>query len=290
MSLKKASTPRLGQVLGLGPGGFHRMVYYDWGQRDAARVLVCVHGLTRNGRDFDRLASTLASQGWRVVCPDIVGRGQSDWLLDAAHYHLAQYCTDLVALLARLDVAEVAWLGTSMGGLIGMLLASKAGSPIGKLILNDVGPVLSREGLKRIAGYLAASPSFATLAEVEAHLRRTLAPFGALSDEDWRHLAQHAARPDGQSWRLQYDPRIGQALSTALAHEPESDLWPVYDAIRCPTLVLRGQNSDLLAHETVLAMSQRGPQAQWIEFPGCGHAPALMSPAQIAPVSDFLLR
>lgn len=283
--------PRFLSVRCLSPAGFHRMAYYEWGDPANPRVLVCVHGLTRTGRDFDFLGAALASE-YRVVCPDVVGRGRSDWLRDPAHYSLSQYAQDMTVLLARLDVEEVDWLGTSMGGLIGMTLAAQPGAPIRRLILNDVGPLLPASALRRIGEYVGAAASFATLAEAENHLRRVSAPFGPLSEAQWHHLTLHAIRRDDDGrYRFCYDPAIAIPYH-AMIDNPEGakdiDLWPLYEAIRCPTLVIRGEKSDLLSRETVAAMRQRGPCAASVEIPDVGHAPMLMDEAQIAIVRDWL--
>jgi pimeloyl-ACP methyl ester carboxylesterase len=271
----------------LGPHGFHRVAYWEWSGPEKARTVICVHGLTRNGRDFDVLAANLASQ-CRVVCPDIVGRGKSDWLVEPADYSYDVYLADLAALIARLDVAEVDWVGTSMGGLLGMMMAAKPRSPIRRLVINDIGAVVAREGLARIGSYVGQDPSFRDLRELEAELRRLFPSLGSLSDLQWRELAVQGSRqkPDG-SLGFAYDPRIGDPFRT----EPETDidLWPVYDAVRCPTLLLRGAESDVLRRDDAVAMTKRGPRAQLVEFGGVGHAPSLATPDQIAPIRAFLL-
>jgi pimeloyl-ACP methyl ester carboxylesterase len=273
-------------ILGLAPHGFYRLAYVVWPGQGRARPVVCVHGLTRNGRDFDRLAAALASRG-DVLCPDMPGRGQSTWLEDAGDYGYPTYMAAAAALLARHELDEVDWVGTSMGGLIGMFLAALPGTPIRRLVLNDIGPFVPAEGLKRLGTYVGSDPSFADLAALEADLRRVAKPFGPLSDEDWRHLATISARrrADG-SLGYAYDPRIGAPFRAA---EPaDVDLWAVWDAITVPTLVLRGAQSDILRHEDALAMTGRGPRARLVEFAGIGHAPALMAEQQIALVRDFL--
>ena len=266
--------------------GLHRMAYTQWGARDNPRVLVCVHGLARNGRDFDELARALATD-YRVVCPDLVGRGRSDWLRDATGYTVEQYVADLVVLIARLDVERVDWLGTSLGGLIGMALASLDGTPVARLVLNDVGPVIGGEALKRIGDYLGHAPLFDTLADAENYIRQVSAPFGELSDAHWRQLTESSVlqRPDGR-FAMRYDPAIAQSLR--LAASTDLDLWPIYDRLSCPTLLVRGERSDLLAAETAHAMAGRGPRPHIVEVPGVGHAPMFMDDAQIAIVSDFL--
>ncbi len=282
-----AVTSREGALLGLSAGGFHRLAYLDWGDPKAERTLVCVHGLTRNARDFDVLAAALAGQGWRVVCADVVGRGRSAWLADPAGYDYQQYLADVNALLARIGAERVDWLGTSMGGLIGMMLAATPGNPVGRLVINDVGPFIPKAALQRIAGYLTARPPrFASLDEAEAHLREIHAPFGDLSDAQWRHLAEHSVVAAEGGFAFRYDPEIRRPF----VGQPVDDvlLWPVWDAVSCPTLVLRGADSDLLLPETAAEMTRRGPEAALVEIPGCGHAPALMAPDQIAVVRDFL--
>ena len=270
-------------VKGLSPSGFHRLRYFEWGARDAD-VAICVHGLTRNAHDFDRLADRLADR-YRVVAVDVVGRGGSDWLTDPAHYTYAQYQDDMNALLARLDVERVHWIGTSMGGLIGMFLAGLPGTPIASLLLNDVGPFIPEAALQRIADYLLDA-RFSSLQELEHHLRTVLAPFGPLRDEDWAHLVRHGHRvlPDG-SLALAYDPAIAENVKKEIA---DVNLWPSWDRVSCRTLVFRGAESDLLSAETAVEMNRRGPRARVVTFPGVGHAPALMADDQIEIVAGWL--
>lgn len=281
---------REGSVKCLSGDGFHRMAYVEWGAADNPRVLVCVHGLTRCGRDFDFLAQALEND-YRVVCPDVAGRGRSDWLKNKALYAMPQYCADMTALIARLDVDTVDWLGTSMGGLIGMALAAQPGSPIRKLLLNDVGPVITAASLARIGDYLGQPPRFDSIEQAEAYIRVVSAPFGPLTDTQWRHLTVHVVRQaaDGKV-EFVYDPGIAEAYRAAQLASGGKDieLWPLYDAITCPTRVLRGAQSDLLTPEAAQAMSQRGPRAQVVEIPGVGHAPMLMDETQIVPVREFL--
>jgi len=282
MSIKEKS------VLCLGSAGFHRMAYTEWGAPDAARTLVCVHGLTRNGRDFDTIAAAL-EDGYRVICPDIVGRGRSDWLRDGTHYQNPTYLADLVTLLARAGANEVDWLGTSMGGILGMLMASMPGSPIKRLIINDVGPFLPKSALERIAGYTGTAPDFDDIAALEAYLREVHAPFGDLTDQQWRHMAETSSREvDGGKVALAYDPTIGDNFRAGPLDDV--DMWGFWDAIRCPTLVVRGESSDLLLSEHAEEMTRRGPKVELVEIAGCGHAPALMDPEQIALIRDWLAK
>jgi pimeloyl-ACP methyl ester carboxylesterase len=269
----------------LGPHGFHRVTYYEWGDAENPRVVMCVHGLTRNGRDFDILARALAPQ-FRVVCPDVAGRGLSQWLTHKQDYGYPVYLADMAAIVARTGADTVDWIGTSMGGLIGMMLAAQPETPIRRLLLNDIGPFIPRAALERLALYAGKAPTFATLEELELYLRTVMAPFGALTDEQWRHLATHSnRRNDDGSVVLSYDPAIANAFVGPLQ---DVVLWPVWDAIRCPILLLRGKQSDLLLRETAEEMTQRGPKAQLIELDGIGHAPALMADDQIAVVRGFL--
>ncbi len=287
--------PRHGKVQCLSAAGFHRMAYLEWGDPANPRVLMCVHGLTRCGRDFNFLAQSLADR-YRVVCPDVVGRGLSDWLRDPNHYAIPQYAADMVVLLARLNVESVDWLGTSMGGMIGMVLAAQPESPIRRLILNDVGPVIAAAALARISEYVSARPSFASLEQAEAYIRMVAAPFGTLSDAQWRHLTENVVKvgPAG-GFALRYDPGIAAPFNAAMAVQGGADgkpkdieLWPLYDAIRCPTLVVRGEISDLLTREVATQMAARGPCAQTVEVPGVGHAPMFLNDAQVSIVRNFL--
>jgi pimeloyl-ACP methyl ester carboxylesterase len=269
-----------------GPDGSYGISLADWGDPTAGSTVVCLHGLTRTGRDFDHLARVLA-QNARVICPDVAGRGLSDPLRDPEHYALPTYVGHMRQLLSRLGLEEVDWVGTSMGGLIGMGVAAGETSPIRRLVLNDVGPFLPKPALERIASYLGVERRFWSLAELEAHLREIHAGFGPLTDDEWRHLAEHSAarREDGR-FGLSYDPRLGIPLK----REPieDVDLWPVWDQIRCPVLVLRGRTSDLLLPGTAAEMSRRGPKAELVEIDGTGHAPALMAKDQIEIVRDWL--
>lgn len=284
------SDPQLNHVQCLGAAGLHRMAYWEWGARANPRVLVCVHGLSRQGRDFDTLARSL-SQRYRVICPDVVGRGQSDFLAHPAGYQIPAYVADMVTLLARLDVDQVDWVGTSMGGLIGMGLAGLPHSPIRRLVLNDVGPTIQFEALQRIGTYLGVPQHFETLEQGAAYLWSISQSFGPHTPEQWLALSRPMFKPEGSGLKLHYDPQIGtpfRSVTPEMAAAGEAALWQAYDAMRQRTLLLRGADSDLLPTATALAMTQRGPRARLHEFAGVGHAPTLVSDDQISAVQDFL--
>jgi len=269
-----------------GTAGDHTIQIYDWGDTENPDVLVCVHGLTRNARDFDAIAEAL-SRDFRVLCPDVAGRGESDWLADPQFYNYETYVGDVSHMITHFGLKKVDWLGTSMGGVIGMILAASPEPPIRRLVLNDIGPWIPKAALQRIAGYLLSPKNFTRQADVEAYYREVHAPFGPLSDEEWAHLAHHGSRqmPDG-SWRLKYDPTIADPFRKAV--EDDADLWEIWDAVRCPVLALRGQESDVLLSETAREMQVRGPKARVIELEGIGHAPALMAPTQIEIIAGWL--
>ncbi|HVB48451.1 MAG TPA: alpha/beta hydrolase [Burkholderiales bacterium] len=282
------SAPRQRFVQCASPRGLHRTAYLEWGEARNPKALVCVHGLTRCARDFDALARELSAH-YRVVCPDVAGRGDSDWLPDPLLYATPQYVADMVTLIARLDVDSVHWVGTSMGGLIGMALAAQAGTPVTRLVLNDVGPVIAKSSLERIGAYLGTVPSFQSVEAAEQYVRMVSASFGPHSDAQWRFLTEVVLRPnDDGGYRLHYDPRIAEPYR-ALMPDKDLELWPLYDALRCPTLVLRGARSDLLARATCEQMVARGPRARVVEIPDVGHAPTLVHEDQITIVRDFLL-
>ena len=283
--------PRLRHVQCLAPEGLHRMAYWEWGDAENPRVLVCVHGLSRQGRDFDTLARALEGD-FRVVCPDVAGRGRSDWLRTPSSYSIPMYVADMVTLLARLDAREVHWVGTSMGGLIGLGLASLEHSPIARLVLNDVGPAIEYTALARIGTYLGMPAHWKTMDEAADQLRAISLGFGPHSREEWMALTLPQAVADGDGFKPHYDPAIAlpfRAITPELATAGEAMLWQSYDRVRCPTLVLRGADSDLLTRATADAMAARGPRAALHEFAGVGHAPTLVHADQIAVVRDFLL-
>ncbi|MDP9968923.1 pimeloyl-ACP methyl ester carboxylesterase [Variovorax paradoxus] len=284
--------PQLKELSVLGSGGFRRLAYAEWGSRHAARTIVCVHGVSRTGRDFDVLAQALVEQGARVIAPDLPGRGRSEWLASAAHYTDGAYTSAMGALIARLDVEQVDWIGTSLGGHIGMMLAAEQATPIRRLVLNDFGARLSAAALRRIGGYLTRSWNFESIEALEVHLRDALAPFGNLSDAQWRDLSLHSAVPDPSGGlRFHFDPAIGARFAIPIWLDVV--LWTLWDKIECPVLVLRGEDSDLLSSDTVDLMLRRGLAAKAgkvtaIEIAGCGHAPALLDAQQVAAVQKFL--
>lgn len=292
---------KLKSVLCLSPAGLHRMAYKEWGDAGNPRVLVCVHGVTRVGDDFDHLARALASD-YRVICPDIVGRGRSQWLRDPQHYRIPQYVSDIVTLLARVSaegddgngsVQSVDWFGTSMGGLIGMGLAALPGSPVRKLVLNDIGPVLEPAALRRIGDYIGQDMRFATFDEGAQFIRDVSQSFGAHTEQEWHKLASDVLRQDVDGrWIRHYDMGLAQpfrAVTPESAKADEALLWAAYDAITCPTLLVRGAQSDLLTQETAQRMTQRGPRAALVEIADVGHAPTFIHDEQIAIARDFLL-
>jgi pimeloyl-ACP methyl ester carboxylesterase len=278
-------SPREGALRWLAGDGFHTLAYVTWGEPGPRPPVVCVHGLTRTGRDFDRLAAALAARGRHVVCPDMPGRGRSERLSNPMLYEVPTYVTACSHLLAVLGMEGVDWVGTSMGGLIGMGVASLPGQPIRRMVLNDVGPFIPAAALARIKSYVGADPAFADLAALEAHLRRVHAGFGPMTDEDWRHLAATSAREaeDG-TIRLHYDPAIGVPMPQVAE---DLDLWALWEAIATPALVLRGERSDLLLAETATRMAAT-PGVTLHTVPGVGHVPALVDDDQISRVAAFL--
>ena len=270
------------------PSGLHRMAYLEWGDTDNPRVVVCVHGLTRCARDFDFLAAEL-SRDYRVICPDVVGRGDSDWLKNPMEYAIPTYAADMVTLIARLDVESVYWVGTSMGGLIGMMLAALPDTPISRMVLNDVGPVVTAVSLERIGAYVGKAPRLPSIEAAEQLVRLVSAPFGPHTDAQWRFLTEHVVRREADgAYRMHYDPAIAVPFNAGAPHK-DMALWSFWDAMRCPTMAIRGEHSDLLTRETLAQMAARGPRAKTVDLAGIGHAPTLMQPDQIALVRAFLL-
>jgi len=277
--------PRERHLRSLSAHGFHRVVYYEWGERDNPDVVVCVHGIGRNGRDFDVLAEALASTH-RVLAPDMPGRGKSEWLRNPLDYIAPTYLTTLTALICASGAEDVTWVGTSMGALLGIMAASLPETPVKRLVVNDAGPVLDPAAIARIGQYFGTDPTFATYDELAAYVRTISAPFGPLTDAQWEHVTRTNARQrDDGKWGVGYDPAIAIPFR---AQPTAANLWPLWDAIRCPTLVLRGALSDLLASDTAREMTQRGPKPRVIEFAGVGHAPMLLARDQVDAVVDFV--
>ena len=283
------------------------MAYWRWGDAQAQHVVVCVHGLTRQGRDFDRLAQALVMSSpvpVQVICPDVVGRGQSEWLQNPEHYQIPQYAADMLALLGQIQatlgpdrpVQALDWVGTSMGGLIGMVLAGQPGlplpAPMRRLVLNDVGPAITWSSVQRMQGFVGQYGQFRDLDEAAAALWILSQGFGPVLPEVWREMSTHMTRPasDG-ALTLHYDPAIGvplRALTPEAASAGEAAMWSLYDQIQAQTLLIRGGQSDLLTTETAMAMTQRGPRAQLETWPDCGHAPTLTVANQLAVVTRLL--
>ena len=277
--------PRHLRCEGLSPAGRHLLHALDWGPRSARRAVVCAHGYSGNARDFDFLARELA-RGARVICPDVAGRGESDWLAPLS-YNFPQFLSDFRSLLAHAGVNEVDWVGTSMGGLLGLLLAAESTSPVRSLVMNDVGAFLPADALARIARNLHAPERFATLAEVEAHLRHTHRDWGAIDDAQWTHLVRHGARRSDDGWRLHYDPQIARVVQP-LPFVSGLYFWNSWYHVRCPVLLMRGESSEVFPASVAATMLEAKPQAELVEVAGAGHAPALMSPAEIATVAQFV--
>ena len=281
----------------------HRMAYWQWGDPQASHTIVCVHGLSRQGRDFDVLAQALVGRSTsplRIVCPDVVGRGKSDYLADPQGYQLPTYVADMLQLVAQLKPSTLDWVGTSMGGLIGMLLCAYApsvGASVRRLVLNDVGPVIQWQALQRIGQYLGKSGQYATVQEAADAMWAISSSFGPHTPAQWLALSQSMLKPvpspqGGTAFVLHYDPAIALPFGSTTeqqAKEGEALLWQAYDAISAQTLLLRGAQSDLLSEVTAQQMTQRGPKAQLVEFAGVGHAPTLIASDQVDTVANFVL-
>mgnify|MGYP000099507113 CR=1 FL=1 len=291
--------PTLNFVACRDAAGGHRMAYWQWGEPQAEHTVVCVHGLTRQGRDFDVLARALVARSpkpIRVICPDVAGRGHSDWFADPNGYAVPTYVGDLLTLIGELKPQTLDWVGTSMGGLIGIGVCAHAkavGASVRRLVLNDVGPVLEWESLLRIGTYLGQNMQFDTLQQAADHMRTIAIGFGPHTDEEWLELSRHMVKPGaGSGVQLHYDPAIAlpfQAITQEIAVQGEVALWGLYDGITSQTLLLRGADSDLLSRQTAELMTQRGPRAQLVEYAGVGHAPTLVAADQVDCVASFLL-
>jgi pimeloyl-ACP methyl ester carboxylesterase len=274
-------------VLGFSQTAFHRIAYTEWGDGNNPRVLICAHGLSRNGRDFDALAEAM-SRDYRVLCPDFVGRGKSDWLQNKAGYGYPQYLSDMTVLIARTGAEQVDWVGTSMGGLTGMFIAAQPKSPIRKMVINDVGSHIPMAALERIGTYVGTNPVFDSYEAYKEHLKIIAAPFGLKTEAQWDHIARSSVRiaADGKA-HSNCDPGIGDSFrTTAVA---DIDLSAFWNAVRCPVLVTRGALSDLLLPETYSTMLHK-PGVSGVEIPGVGHAPMFLDDEQISIVREFLLK
>lgn len=282
--------------LGISPEGFHRVAFQEWGEAgDNDCPIICVHGLTRNGGDFDALADYFSRQGSHLFCPDIVGRGDSDWLNHAAHYSFEQYIADMNTLIARTQARQVDWIGTSMGGLIGMMMAAHPGSPIRRLVLNDIGPQVSVKGLARLSQYAGNDPVFSSLDEAKKHFKMIYADFGDLTEAQWQHLTENSVREVTPGrFVTKMDPKVKTAVNKSqlawkmLQHPHKAlegilfdiDLWAFWEKLTCPVLVIHGQHSDLLLPETIKKMQQTHDNLEVVEIANTGHAPALQDRIQ----------
>lgn len=278
---------RQGRVKCLSLSGFHEMAYTDWGPTDAQDTVVCVHGLTRQGRDFDVLAHDLAAVGYRVVCPDLVGRGQSDWLPNTTDYVFPQYCADMSILLASLNAKRLHWVGTSLGGLIGMVLAAAPGSPIGKLVLNDIGPQVPLAATMRVSARLLLDPqSFASMAEAEHHMRRIYAACGPLTDEQWRHLTVHSFRQEDGRLLALLDPKVRFAFQWYFYYQ--MSMWSYWEKLSGPVMLVHGAQSDFVPAGLVRTMRRTVPQLRTHEVAQTGHMPSLMTDQEVSAIRSFM--
>jgi len=276
-------TPRECSITCLASDDFYKVNYMDWGDPSSKKVAICVHGVSRNGRDFDYLAKFFVSQGYRVICPDMPGRGKSQWFSLAADYNMLSLTNILTTFINLHPCDELLWVGTSMGGILGMIMGSRAHTPINKMIINDIGPTISGESLKRILHYLKIMPTFKTRNLARNFLTQVLAPFGIKTAEDLDHMITHSFFINEQKeYQLAYDPNILLTFQTE-----DADLWMFWEQIQCPTLVIRGQESIILSAETATRMAEK-VNVQLVEFPNVGHAPALMNADQIKAISDWL--
>lgn len=274
---------RTGSVRCINSKSFHRINYLDWGAVDSKETVFCIHGLTRNSHDFDVLARRLSDKR-RVVCPDTAGRGRSDWLPDHEDYQIQQYNMDFTVLAAHIGAPEYSLIGTSLGGMMGMVLAAMPNSPVQRLVINDIAPEVPHSAMSRLGAYLHLDPFFKSLDEVEAHLRRTLSPFNPMTDEDWAHLALTSSREADGGFRLAFDPDISNTYGRRYWYMMYFNLWKYWVRIKCPVLILRGKDSDFLTEHLLERMVRKLPHAKVIEFPNTGHTPTLNAPEQVDPI------
>lgn len=273
-------------VKSLHPGGFHNIVYSEFAG-DPAKTVLCMHGLSRNGRDFDWLARDLAMRGYRVICPDMPGRGRSGPFANPAWYNYPQYIADIVALLAQLNIDRVDWVGTSMGGILGMMIAAQDGHPIRRMVVNDIGPFIPADALQRIKSYVSMNPSYRDWDSYMVAFRQRFSTFGLKTEEEWAYMARISAEQEiNGKFRLNYDPNIAFGLESS-GHVGDVDLWPLWAVVNVPLLLLRGADSDVLSAQTLDRMMV-GKTARAVTFAACGHAPALMNTEQIGVIADWL--
>lgn len=284
--------------------GFHKIAYTESGVwAPSSPSVICVHGLTRNSRDFDDLANFLAIRGRYVLCPDVAGRGDSDWFKAPCHYNFKQYVADMVSLIARTNSNQIDWIGTSMGGIIGMMIAAQANNPIRKLVINDIGPQIPITGLRRLGQYAGKDPVFHNLEEAKLYMKKNYSDFGDLSEEQWDHFTQHSVYLTAtETYHLKVDPGIKHAKSTTqwlnefIRHPIKAlegvlydiDLWELWNKINCPVLVIHGKRSDLLTNEIIKKMRESGPNIELIEIDNAGHAPALLEPKNHELITNWL--
>lgn len=271
------------------PDGSHRMAYHAWGDPSNPKVLVCVHGLTRRGSDFNTLAQAMCAD-YYVVCPDVVGRGDSDWLKNPMLYAVPQYVSDMAALIKQLGVKQVDWFGTSMGGLIGMVYASMPNNPIKRMLLNDIGPRIEPEAIQRLASYVGQPFSFVNRADALQRLNEICASFGSHTPQEWEIYNGPMLSQKEGAWGLHYDPDISvpfASVNPIMAKAGEMAMWHAFKQIHIPMLVVRGGDSDLLSAKTVAEMCKLNPHIRSIEIPGVGHAPAFVKAEQIALAKEF---
>lgn len=288
---------------GLSSGGFHRLAYREWGEPTNPIPVICVHGMTRNSHDFDKIAKHLSDTGRHVYCPDVVGRGDSDWLKDPTHYSFEQYAADMNALIARTGATQVDWVGTSMGGLIGIILASCDNSPIRRLVLNDIGPQIPVKALQRLAKYGGRFPDFSSVDQATQYFKAAYADFGDLSDEQWRRLAESTIKEVAPNHYVsKVDPGIKYSTSKgaflwSLLTQPRKalqgiffdvDIWNLWKNIKCPVYLVHGRQSDLLLPETITEMRKSHPKLETLEIPNAGHAPTLESPLELETITRWL--
>ncbi len=290
--------------LGISAEGFHRIVYSEWGKPDANRpTIICTHGLLRNRHDFDALANYLSLHDRHVFCPDFVGRGDSDWFGQSQHYNIEQYMTDMAVLIAKTSANKVDWLGTSIGGLVGMMMAALPNSPIRRLVLNDVGPQVPIHGLRRLAKYAFSPQEFTTKDAAKQYFKTIYADFGNLQAQQWDDFTEYSIRqlPSG-NYAPNYDPHISHhksfpQLLLDLMHHPHKslegivfdiDLWSVWNKIKCPILIIHGHHSDILLPEHIIKMRETHPDTTLIEINDAGHAPALLQQEEHEKIACWL--